>query len=130
MTEQLIEYHDNGLVKSKGFLHDGQYVGKYETWYRTGIKCHEIYYDNSPYNNIGEYKWWNISGELIIYQYFYRLNYRLNVKNFTINVKCVFLKLKKKLLRKVRLKKNNKLYTPLLSDILIKDLISICISYI
>jgi hypothetical protein len=129
MTEQLINYYDDNSLKRRCFLNvKREYIGKYETWYRNGIKSSEIYYAESKYGtyHIGEYKVWDNNGFLIMHYYFYDNE----IKKFTINIKCIILALKKKLLRKVRLKKNNKIYTPLLSGILIKDLILICISYI
>jgi hypothetical protein len=95
-------------------------IYRYESLNNNG--SNSIIYLDDNFQIQGEYKLW-FPEDYYIHKY-YKDNQSFKL---TFNRKCALLKLKNNLLRKVRFKKYVR---PLLSNVLIKDLVLLCISYI
>jgi hypothetical protein len=115
-----IFYMFSNEIYQKVYYNSKYGLTKFERWHNNGIPNCKFFTIKS--RKSGEYKEWNSDGTIIHHEYW---GDKRMIK-LTINIKCTILKLKKKLLRKIRLKK----YGPSISEVVIKDLIPLCISYI
>ncbi len=57
------KYYPSGQIESIMSYRNSAFDGKCETWFSNGIKASEIFYNKG--RPIGEWKFWNTSGELI-----------------------------------------------------------------